>query len=123
MTDRPSAALGDISNSPKKKRTREEALMDSDSDSDSDSDQRWPSIKVLLSELHHRLPDYNFPAYEDALRAKGIHYVDVVSEFPAKYYQDLGMQDGAVPPFLKHAAKLVRKTKAVRKASKAPRVN
>lgn len=105
--------LGDITNSPARKRQRAATPCDGNGSDDDDNDDNtvYPTIDEFLSELHRKLPAMEYPTLTSMLKGKKIHYVNVVVDFDRKYYHELGMEDGAIGPFLKGAEAAVRKAK------------
>ncbi|KAJ7940039.1 hypothetical protein B0H13DRAFT_1850239 [Mycena leptocephala] len=90
-----------------------------DSDSDSDDEPSSIPIRQVLADLHEKMPELEIIQYEDVLRSKKIVYAQTVMDFERKYYVDtIGMADGVVGPFLRHAKKLVRTEKKTRKRAR-----
>ncbi|KAJ7916716.1 hypothetical protein B0H13DRAFT_2323008 [Mycena leptocephala] len=90
-----------------------------DSDSDSDDEPSSIPIRQVLADLHEKMPELEIIQYEDVMRSKKIVYAQTVMDFDRKYYVDtIGMADGVVGPFLRHAKKLVRTEKKTRKRAR-----
>jgi hypothetical protein len=99
------------------KRGHRDVATDSDSD-DSDEPSSIP-IRQVLADLHEKMPELEIIQYEDVMRSKKIVYAQTVMDFDRKYYVDtIGMADGVVGPFLRHAKKLVRTEKKTRKRAR-----
>ncbi|KAK7020912.1 hypothetical protein R3P38DRAFT_3272015 [Favolaschia claudopus] len=88
--------FGDVSNAqPAPKRGRDTE----DSDNDSDDDTPAVSISDVLSVLHKKMPDLNYPQYEASLRGG----------FDRDFYvKEIGMVKGAVQEFIKVAKKVAK---------------
>ncbi|KAJ7264707.1 hypothetical protein C8J57DRAFT_1331706 [Mycena rebaudengoi] len=101
------------------KRGHDEVAGNHDSDSDSDDEPSAIPIRTVLADLDKKMPDLEILQYEDALRGKKIVYAQTVADFERDYYvKTIGMADGAVGSFLKHARKLVGKQRKDRKRAK-----
>ncbi|THU97007.1 hypothetical protein K435DRAFT_857992 [Dendrothele bispora CBS 962.96] len=73
---------------------------------------QYPSIDILLADLHQVMPVLNYPQYKDTLVAKGVAYVDVVDTQDRSFYTDIiGMPLAALDNFLSHATRLTRRAK------------
>jgi hypothetical protein len=80
----------------------------SSSSSDESDDESIPIADVLDS-LHKKLPQLDYKRYLPALTEKGILFARMALDFDRDYYsKEIQMADGAVGPFLRKAAKLVR---------------
>ncbi|KAJ6592746.1 hypothetical protein B0H19DRAFT_920953, partial [Mycena capillaripes] len=90
-----------------------------DSDSDSKDEPSSIPIRQVLADLHEKMPDLEIIQYEDVLRSKKIVYAQTVVDFDREYYVNtIGMADGVVGPFLRHARKLVQKERKIRKRAR-----
>ncbi|KAJ7939021.1 hypothetical protein B0H13DRAFT_1851190 [Mycena leptocephala] len=101
-----------------RKRGHEEVAGHNVSDSDDDEQSSIP-IRQILTELHEKMPDLDILQYEDALRAKKIVYAQTVADFDRDYFiNSIGMADGVVGPFMRHAKRSLKKDKKDKKRAR-----
>lgn len=114
--------LGDVSNSPQRKRKHDTREDYSSDDSSKDYLAIYPPISTVLQDLHKQLPVLDFLQYQEVLVANGIAYANIADQFDEAYYRSLGMKDGAVKTLVKYITKVVRGVKAGVRKGKALRV-
>lgn len=117
-----SQALADLTNTPRKRKSRVPASTDSD-ESDEEFFLPYPDIATVLADLHKSYPAFNFPSYEAALKGKGIMYANSAVDFDRDYYQKLGLADGAIGPFLAYCKKVVKRVRKTSRKKKLARVD
>jgi hypothetical protein len=106
------SALGDLLNAPRTTSTsgsNKRSRDNSPSEEEDLSDVEATSITDILSNLHKKMPDLNYPQYEAALKKEGVAYANAVAEFDKKFFvEDIGMARGAVGEFMRAAKRGVK---------------
>ena len=76
-----------------------------DSSDDNAQLMAFPPITQALTHLDSTMPLLNYQQYEAVLKEKGILYVNSVTTVQCTFFTEIvGMSEGAVGPFIKHAA-------------------
>ena len=78
-------------------------------DSDDDDLIAYPSIEVLLHDLHQVMPTANFMWFHADFIGHGIFYVDSVADLPSEFLVNgIGLPHGVVKKLQSHASRLMR---------------